>query len=327
MVAVPTSSATIHAFPTREASSRARRLHELLAALADEGGSWVGSQEDLAAQLKVDVRTIGRATADIDQRGAGLIETIGRGGRLTYVVLVLPGTSDTSDNHLSEPLSEVVRATSDRSPIQMRPSRAGGSSSSSSSSSDLGQLPSATTAPVVEDLRHLDTSDKPTPDTSDRHHGDDGGATGGDGGRLTAFAELKLRFGVEPDAEMARRWATLTPAAKAHVAEQARIDPPRRKNGKPVPAWMNALIATGEDFDSTNRLRARTGIRTVWDEEPQSVEVVTVAMTQPERAWMRPASPAEDELRVMGSEHYRGLDPATWADIELQAMRAEYGVR
>ncbi len=244
MVAASSTGAIVTAFPTGEAPARAARLRAALEDLIDEGGSWTGTQGDLAARMRVDVKTVSRAVAD--GRREGWLLTAGRAAVLTYVLLTRP-LEARSTGRVPEFLHPELGTASDtplsEAPAELRTVESGpraGAVPPASSSSSTFRHPPSDTSP--SDTHPGDASDTPV-----------GGHDGGDGPQVqTAWSELLTLFDVEPDADMARRWAALGPVGRATALRKFRDCPPRKR--PTAPDWMRSVLDTAELHDRAEQV-------------------------------------------------------------------------
>lgn len=343
--------AEIVAFPQqREGLGRVWDLLELLDALA-VGGVWTGRQEELQQQLGASESTVRRLLRRAEALGY-MARPAGRGVALTYTLVAAPARAEVVAARIT-PIREGIetpvnpgqpRSNGDRGPLatpvtQVQGSRAGDSSSSSSSSdpghttpvmTTLTSAPSSVAAPAVTATpvnpghAHLD----PGHGSGHRGGGDGGNGDGPGGGLvLTAAGEIRRRFGVVADADLAATWEGMSVEARRQAVMLA-SDWPSRYDVPPA-TWLakvfDTAIAATSPLPDVPMLPLSGAAMPASDVDedrgaaPVAVTVEEVAdgtaqLARPPRpprqyAWMRPSRP-------------RG---PTWAEVELDAMRVEWG--
>lgn len=342
--------AEIVAFPQqREGLGRVWDLLELLDALA-VGGVWTGRQEELQQQLGASESTVRRLLRRAEALGY-MARPAGRGVALTYTLVAAPARAEVvaacitpiregietpvNPGHATPVNPGQPRSNGDRGPLatpvtQVQGSRAGEPFSSSSSSSDPGHTtpvmttrtsaPSSVAAPAV-------TGTPTNPGHADLDPGHGNGDGPGGGLVLTAAGEIRRRFGVVADADLAATWEGMSVEARRQAVMLA-SDWPSRYDVPPA-TWLakvfDTAIAAASPLPDVPMLPLSgaaipaSDVDEDWGAAPAAVTVEEVAdstahLARPPRpprqyAWMRPSRP-------------RG---PTWAEVELDAMRVEWG--
>lgn len=284
MVAEPSNGAIVTAFPQREAEQRAQQMLELLASIVDEGGTWEGTQAELAERFSamfatpLSDRTARRYIQVLRDRKA--ITSTGRGTKLVYgltmrpqqrmpIALRNPGQPTPANASEPRPIQAATPATTpasvgrgvDGTPATSGVASRAGGSLSSSSSSDPGQPsapnPGQPTPASSSDPGHT-TENQETP--AKRDDGDGGDSSGPM--VLTARGELLALFGVDVDRDMANQWAGFDAHQRTFVRRKFRTFPPRTDPTNPPPAYIHAL------FDSAANTAGADALRELLDVEP-----------------------------------------------------------
>lgn len=234
------SSARVTAFPGGEGQAGARRLLDLLVSLADEGGTWRGSQADLATRLGVHPRTVVRYVSVL--RSRGYIVTSGRtGNAYEYALLARPRQDHTPPTPIrSGVIASITPPVTgpDATPDSQIQPRAGAAPQSSSSSGS-GQA-DHTPLPIRG------------PDQGSPGSGDGGGL---DGPReLTARGEILARFHAEPTEHMARTWAGLGERGRAIAADKMRRWPSTKDPSHPPPTYLAQVFDTAAQLERADDL-------------------------------------------------------------------------
>lgn len=267
-------SAVVTAFPGGEGQAGARRLLDMLVSLTDEGGTWRGSQADLAARLGVHPRTVIRYVSVLRERG--YIVTSGRtGDAYEYALLARPRQDHTPPTPIRSGVITTItppvtgHAATPGSQIQPR---AGAVPQSSSSSSGSGQAD------------HTPHKDQGSP-----------GGSGGGGGdldgprELTARGEILARFHTEPSERMARTWAGLTERGRAIAVDKMRRFPSTKDSLHPPPAYLARVFDTAAQLEQAGALEEL--LPDLEPLEPRPIPAMQgkpAALVAPRRPWWRP---------------------------------------